>query len=80
MLEDNTLKAFKKFWQSKDGQAIRERLENFKADWLDNAMTSTTSEQIQYYVARSAGVATILQDFDNLCKLSKKGGHDQDSE
>jgi hypothetical protein len=79
-LDDNTIKTFKKFWQSKEGKEIREKIEDFKNDWLENSMMSTTSEQIQYYVARSAGVASILQYLDGLCELSKKGGHDQDSE
>lgn len=79
-LDDNTIKTFKKFWQSKEGKEIREKIEDFKNDWLENSMMSTTSEQIQYYVARSAGVASILQYLDGLCELNKKGGHDQDSE
>lgn len=79
-LDDSTIKTFKKFWQSKEGQEIREKIEEFKNDWLENAMMSTTTEQIQYYVARSAGVASILQYLDGLCELSKKGGHDKDSE
>ena len=78
-LDDNTIKAFKKFWQSEEGKEIRGKIEAFKSDWLDNAMMSTTSEQIQYYVARSAGVASILQYLDGLCEIKKKGGHD-DSE
>ena len=79
-LDDNTIKTFKKFWQSKEGKEIREKIEDFKNDWLENSMMSTTAEQIQYYVARSAGVASILQYLDGLCELNKKGGHDQDSE
>ena len=78
-LDDNTIKTFKKFWQSKEGKEIREKIEAFKTDWLENSMMSTTSEQIQYYVARSAGVASILQYLDGLCEIKKKGGHD-DSE
>jgi len=78
-LDDNTIKTFKKFWQSKEGKEIREKIKDFKNDWLENSMMSTTSEQIQYYVARSAGVASILQYLDGLCEINKKGGHD-DSE
>lgn len=79
-LSDNTLKTFKKFWTSSEGKEVREKLEAFKNDWLENSMMAVTSDQIQYYVARSAGVATILQYLDGLCEIKKKGGHDTDSE
>ena len=71
-LSDADIKAFKKFWKSEAGQAIKGRMKQFQEDWLDNAMRSVTQEQIQYYVARSAGVATLVQDFDTLAENKKE--------
>lgn len=70
-LNETQINAFKKFWKSETGQAMRKHIDFFREDWLDASMRMQEPDQMAYFVSRAAGVATILQDLDALCDIKK---------
>lgn len=72
VLNETQINAFKRFWKSENGQALRKHIDFFREDWLDASMRMQKVEDIQYFVARAAGVATIVQDLDALCDIKKE--------